>query len=516
MGFHMIKIEELYEIYRHFGNGKSKSEISKESGLDRKTVRSYISIFEECGLKEIGIKLGFGEFVSRIDGQLPVREKRAGKLEDLSKVREAVRELFENDKGLRIETAYRIIKSKHDIDASYGTFRRFVLKESILDSSKKEMIRIELPAGEEVQIDYAKMGTLYDPLIGKRKTVYAFIGVLSYSRLPYVEFVYTQNQQSFTESFIRMFAYYDGTPRYASIDNLKSGVIKADLYDPVLNKTFSEMAHHYDVMINTCRVRTPTDKGKVERFVQVAREQFKFLQITNEKDTIAQLNAKALEWCKNEYGKKKHGTTGEMPLQRFTFEKTLLKPLPETPFTVSVWKEAKVHPDQFIQFEKKRYSLPPEYRGKTLMVQKKGDFINIFHNHKLIKTYGIPLGMRASDKNHFPEVKSEAMDGGYPAYLLREAKKYGEVVQEYIRYVLTPKAYINARRARGCLTVIEEYKDSKLLDYVCSQAKNKRVVIPAQLKQMMESEKTQGLLFNDIPRSNEGDSMIRDINYYIN
>jgi hypothetical protein len=517
MGFHMIKIEEIYEIYRHYLDGKSKSEIGRQSGLDRKTVREYIRIFESYDLSLNDNKLGFSEFVLKLEGKLPAREKRKGKMEELRAVKNTVVELFENDRDLRVETVYRIVKAKVGIGSSYGTFRRFVLGEGLFKPMPREMLRIELPAGEEIQIDYAKMGTLFDPLSGSRKTVYAFIGILSYSRLPYVEFVYTQNEKSFTESFIRMFEYYRGVPKYVSIDNLKSGVIKADLYEPVLNKSFSEMTHHYDVSVNTCRVRTPTDKGKVERFVQVVREQFKYLTNLYADDTIAQLNVKILDWCKKEYGQRKHGTTGEKPLERFELtERFSLKPLPENPFTVSSWKEAKVHPDQFIQFEKKRYSLPSEYRGKIVTVQKKGDFISIFYDHRLIKQYRIPAGIKAYDKNHFPEVKRDVMDGSYTAYLLKEAGGYGNVVSDYIQYVLSPNAYINARRAKGCLAVIEEYRHAQYLNYVCGLAKRKKIVNPKYLKQMMEDEKLQGLLFEEIPRSAEGDSMLRSSDYYTN
>ncbi|MHB8931079.1 MAG: hypothetical protein ACYC5R_10840 [Melioribacteraceae bacterium] len=62
--------------------------------------------------------------------------------------------------------------------------------------------RLEYAPGNQIQIDYAKVGTVIDPLSGKRKTVYAFIGTLSYSRHKYVEFVYSQNQQSFVNSHV--------------------------------------------------------------------------------------------------------------------------------------------------------------------------------------------------------------------------------------------------------------------------------------------------------------------------
>ena len=125
------------------------------------------------------------------------------------------------------------------------------------------MIRIELPPGLETQIDYGKVGLLEDPSTGKRRVIWAFCGLLSHSRLPFIQFVYTQNQSSFAESFIDMFEYYGGLTEIQSIDNLKSGVIKPDLYDPKLNRTLIEVAEYYDTFIDPCRVGKPTDKAKI-------------------------------------------------------------------------------------------------------------------------------------------------------------------------------------------------------------------------------------------------------------
>ena len=93
-------------------------------------------------------------------------------------------------------------------------------------------------------------------------TVYAFIATLSHSRHKFVDFVYKQDQQSFVASHVKMFNYFDGVPKRLVIDNLKNGVLKADLYDPRLNPTYRELAEHYRCFIDPARVSRPKDKGK--------------------------------------------------------------------------------------------------------------------------------------------------------------------------------------------------------------------------------------------------------------
>ncbi len=115
---------------------------------------------------------------------------------------------------------------------------------------------------------------------GTKKTVYAFIATASYSRHKYVEFVFSQDQKNFIASHVGMFECFGGVFEMINLDNLKAGVIKPSLYDPVINRAYRELAEHYDSFIHPCRVSSPQDKGKVERDVQTVREQFrKFLAL---------------------------------------------------------------------------------------------------------------------------------------------------------------------------------------------------------------------------------------------
>ncbi|MBN1349266.1 transposase [candidate division KSB1 bacterium] len=171
--------------------------------------------------------------------------------------------------------------------------------------------------GSEVQIDYAKMGLLYDPLSMKRKTVYAFIATLSHSRHKYVEFVYRQDQVSFVSSNVKMLEFFGGVPLRIVLDNLKSGVIKPDLYDPQFNRSYREMAEYYDCFLDPCRVADPKGKAKVERDVQTVRDQFRKMVALNERLDINQANQKIKQWCREEYGQKKAWHNRTKAVSRF-------------------------------------------------------------------------------------------------------------------------------------------------------------------------------------------------------
>lgn len=518
MGYRRMKIEDLKSIFRRWHKSQSITLISRAENRDRKTVRQYVMEFKKAGYKP-GCKIPQpAELTAFLKSLLP-KTNRKNTVSDILKMHlEEIKALINDPKEpVKTKTAWLILKQKYQIPGSYETFKVFARKQQ-LKYRGKSCIRIELPPGLETQVDYGKMGLHLDSLSSKNRTVYGFCGLLSCSRLPYIEYVYKQTKESFVESNINMFEFYEGTTEYISIDNLKSGVMKPDLYDPKLNIAYREMAEHYGVFINPCRVAKSTDKGKIERLIPVARELFRRLKTIYPTATLAELNKHAKRWCLEEYGLNEHGTTRIAPVLAFTQEeKAKLKPLPAKRFSVPVWKKAKVHPDQFVSFNKKRYSLPPEYKHKEVWIRKTDGFIEIFYDYKLIRSYTEPFRKSyAYVSSDFPEVIREMMEGGYPAYLLNKARQFGKHAYQLIEYILTPHAYLNARRAQGVLTLMEKYKDLPLFSDVCKKALRKGIKLPKSLRLLFEEEKDQ-YHFPFIEKcSKMQKEMIRDIHHYFN
>ena len=56
------------------------------------------------------------------------------------------------------------------------------------------------------------------------------------------------------------------------LDNLREGVLTADVHDPLLNPLYRDVLHHYGAVALPCRVRDPDRKGKVEAGVAHARK----------------------------------------------------------------------------------------------------------------------------------------------------------------------------------------------------------------------------------------------------
>ena len=461
MAYNEITAMDIWEILRRYSAGHSKSKIKKDLGYDRNTIRKYISLAENHPYvfesKEKAV-LFFSQYLAAHTGRPQTKQ---------DKLKQYKQELIDliNDKEnpLKAKHAFEILVERHPElrDVSYTSFKRYCQSSKYEIHPEKTTCRIETEPGQQIQIDYGKVGLLYDPLMKKNRILYAFIGTLSHSRHKFVEFTFKQTQQSFVQSHVTMFQFFGGVPSVIIIDNLKAGVIKPDLYDPKLNRAYRDMAEYYGCFIDPARVRTPKDKPKVERDVQTIRDQFKKLKVSHPSLTLIEANTAILNWIINTYGMRKHGTTRLEPMKVFKeTEQSALLPLQIEPFQPALWKEAKVHPDHYIQVNKKAYSVPHLYVGKKVMVKMNAKTVEIYYNEQLIKVHAIasPYQFRQTDPADFPENMQYVLDKGVPQRLIEKAGGVGNNFKELITNMLNTHAFINLRKAQGIVRLTEKYE----------------------------------------------------------
>src|SRR6202049_5033224 len=101
-------------------------------------------------------------------------------------------------------------------------------------------------AGERMFVDYA--GTtleVVDGATGEVRVCQLFVAVLGASNYTYAEATFTQRLVDWIGSHVRAFTFFDGVTAQIVSDNLKSGGEKAGFYEPAVNRTYGEKAHHY-------------------------------------------------------------------------------------------------------------------------------------------------------------------------------------------------------------------------------------------------------------------------------
>ena len=164
--------------------------------------------------------------------------------------------------------------------------------------------------GDKLFVDYAgdTVPVIIDRLNGKTRPAQIFVAVLGASNFTYAEANWTQGLGDWIAAHTRAFAAIGGVPRLLVPDNTKVAVIKACLYEPQVNRSYAEMAAHYDTAILPARPRRPRDKAKVEAAVLII-ERWLLGRLRHRRFySLAELNATIVELL--------HQLNDERPIRR--------------------------------------------------------------------------------------------------------------------------------------------------------------------------------------------------------
>ena len=123
------------------------------------------------------------------------------------------------------------------------------------------------------------------------------------------------------------------------VDNLKSAVLKRIVGQaPVFNPAYFDFAGHYGFTIVPCAVGKGNEKGRVESGVGYIKKNFlNGLEIPD----FSILKPGISQWLDAIANVRKHGETGERPVDRFKAEQSSLKPLPHIPYDIGVVRQVR-------------------------------------------------------------------------------------------------------------------------------------------------------------------------------
>jgi len=275
------------------------------------------------------------------------------------------------------------------------------------------------------------------------------------------------DQPEWLTCHILAFQFFGGAPKRITPDNLKTGIIKADLYDPKFNQGYEELAHHYGIIIDPARSNKPRDKARVERVIPYIRDSF---WSGRDFSSLEEINRQASQWCLKVAGPREHGTTHQPPLTLFRLaEEKELKPLPAAPFEIVTWHQAKVALDCHIQVANTLYSVPYQYVGKTVDVKLGSKVVEVYLDYKLIKTHlRGERGRRVTDWNDYPPEKA-AFFQRTPQWYRHKASLIGTATRETVESLLKEHAFHHLRQCQGILRLEEKYGQERL-EQACARA----------------------------------------------
>ena len=295
---------EKHVLLRHYlEQGISKAAKARDLGVDRRTIYRWIEAGELDRERDVeGVLYG-------------PRAPRSTKLDPYTGIIEARLETYPRLTAVRLLEEIRAAGYR----GGYTQLKEYVRKVRPRPP-EDPVVRFETPPGHQGQVDFADFRLPW----GKR---YAFLVVLGYSRILWLQFFTRQTMQHVFEGLEAAFSFFGGVPHELLFDQMKAVITKDERAAGgrvTENAEFLRFAHHWDFRVRACRPYRAKTKGKVERPVSYVRSSFFYGRtFTSDED----LNHQARHWLDHVANVRTHGTLKERPVDRFEQERDLLRPV---------------------------------------------------------------------------------------------------------------------------------------------------------------------------------------------
>ena len=466
-----IKVTDVVELFQHWHAGRRIGELCSSLGIDPKTVRKYIAPALAAGITPGGPALSAEEWAALAEGWFPGLVDRSTRQSTWPEI-EVHKERIAGWLGeVHVSTIHQRLRDDHGLAASESSLRRYIAA-NFDEEVKRDAVRVlreTPPPGQEAQVDYGLLGRWHDPASGRVRRVWGFIMVLAFSRLMFLRPVLKMDEASWVESHIAAFEFFGGVVARIVPDNLKTGVVRPDLYDPLINKAFGEFAAHYGTLVDPARILKPRDKARVERPVPYCRDSF-FAGRSGEFDNEAQMQADAVRWCKEVANVRAHrGIERVAPKDLFEAEeKVLLIPLPRAPFELCRWRSPKVGPDIHVKVDKALYSVPWRLIGKTVDAKERAATVEIYSEGTVVATHVRIERGKQTNYDHYPPEKIAFMMRT-PQWCRRRAAELGPSVEAVVNILMEVNALYRLRQAQGLVGLADKY-GAERLDAACARA----------------------------------------------
>ena len=259
------------------------------------------------------------------------------------------------------QVLYQELKER-DYTGGYDTVKRFVQPLRTAEGlAERASVRFETPPGHQSQIDWgsARVHFRHQPVV-----LHVFVLTLGYSRRGFMEPALNEQMPQFLDAHERAFDHFGGHTREHLYDRPRTICRPDGAGGVVWNPTFQSFARYWGFEARLCRPYRARTKGKVESGVKYIKRNFlvgrSFADLIDVREQWAAWNATVSDV-------RVHGTTHQLPLERFTEERTHLLPRAGRPgFRLEARFARIVAEDFLVSLDTNRYSVPFTLIGHTV------------------------------------------------------------------------------------------------------------------------------------------------------
>jgi hypothetical protein len=337
--------------------------------------------------------------------------------------------------------------------------------------------------GSECQIDFAKLGLVFDPEVGRRRTAYVLIFTAVFSRHMFAWLTFAQTTAAVIAGCEAAWRFFGGVFKVLIPDNMPAIVSQPDRLNPVFTAGWLDYAQARGFVTDPARVRSPQDKPGVEAIVKYVRGNFWAGESFAD---LLDANGRVQAWCRQVAGQRVHGTTGARPAEVFAEQEAGLLLAGEGPYDIPAFGQAKVRRDHHVSFGKALYSVPTAYIGARVDLRADSALVRIYCRGQLIKTHPRQRpGGRVTDPVDLPEGTSEYALRDV-AGLVAKAESHGAAVGVYAARILDGALPWTRMRAVYQLIGLAKRYGPDPVNSACQRALDLDVVNVTKIRRMLE------------------------------
>jgi transposase len=462
-----LAMRQVHEVLRlKWGQGLSERKIAQSLGISRPTVAEYVRRAQAAGVSwPLPTTCDEGVLERLLFPSSPARAPAPHLVPEWATVHQELKR-----KGVTLFLLWQEYKAATPAGLQYSwfcqTYRAWASK---LDLVMRQPHR----AGETLFVDYAGQGI---PVVnrhsGEVHEVTIFVAVLGASNYTYAEATWTQSLPDWIASHVRTLAALGGVPEIVVPDNLKAAVTHAHRYEPVLNRTYTDLAHHYGFTILPARAAKPRDKAKVEVGVQIVERWILARLRHHTFFSLGEVNAAIhpLVLALNTRPFKK--LPGSRQALFESLDGPALRPLPAQAYEYAEWKHARVNIDYHVEIEGHYYSVPYVLVKQQLDVRLSAQIVELFHKGKRVASHqrSPHKGRHSTVAVHMPTAHRQYAEWT-PQRLIQWAAHSGPAVAQVVEAILAsrPHPQQGFRSCLGIMRLGKRYGDERL-EAACQRA----------------------------------------------
>jgi len=352
----MIDRKMVFEIHRLKNVEYSERQIARELRLGRDTVKKYLE---------------------NPEGAVAPKKPKVSKLDAYCEMTDS---LLEEYPFIQAPVVLQRLQ-ENGFDGQITIVRDYLRKhrEKAL-KNRQAFIRFESAPGKQLQIDWGHFDAL--TYGATKRKLYALAVIESYSRMLYVQFTHSQRQEVLHQALLNAFRFFGTSPEEVVVDNMLTAVTERWGRLIRFNDAFLDFLRPFKITPVACNIRSPQEKGKIERSIQYIRQNFwPARTFTDLMDVQNQVN----QWRDTVANIRIHQTTGEKPQDRFA--KITPRPLPEGLPDCRETETVLVHKDFAVIFDGNQYTAPPWTVGKHLILKADFNTVTLYHLQKQVTAH---------------------------------------------------------------------------------------------------------------------------------